>query len=94
MALTVDHIHKIVTAVDAGWSPAELLADINSGLDHFGLASINAPIPTAFQPDDTFLLSAPTEEKVVGKIPSAGFYNAQGEFEPEYDDEPGEATLI
>ncbi|TLX16475.1 hypothetical protein [Rhizobium sp. MHM7A] len=94
MALTVDHIQTIVAAVDAGWSPAELIADMNSGLDHFGLASINALALPAPVPVDTFQLPALIEEKVAVVVPTCGFYNAMGMFEPDYDDEAPAVMVI
>jgi hypothetical protein len=87
MALTVDHIQTIVAAVDAGWSPAELIADINSGLDHFGLASINVPALQAPEPVGMLQLPAFIDEEVPVAVPNSGFYNAMGLFEPDYDDE-------
>lgn len=95
MALTVDHIQTIVAAVDAGWSPAELIADMNSGLDHFGLATINAALALpAPAPIDAFQLPALIEEKAPLVVPSFGFYNAMGMFEPDYDDEPPAVMTI
>ncbi len=86
MALTVDHIQTIVAAVDAGWSPAELIADMHSGLDHFGLASISVPAPQAPEPVEMLQLPSVIDEEVAAPIPMSGFYNAMGVFEPDYDD--------
>jgi hypothetical protein len=92
MVLTVDHIQTIVAAVDAGWSPAELIADMNSGLDHFGLASINAPALTT--PAHVDIIQMTIEEEVADLVPTSGFYNAMGVFEPDLDDEPSSGMSI
>lgn len=94
MALTVDHIQTIVAAVDAGWSPAELIADMHSGLDHFGLASINVPELQAPEPAEILQLPSFVVEEVSAPIPMSGFYNAMGLFEPDHDEVSSTALIF
>jgi hypothetical protein len=84
MTLTADHIQTIVAAIDAGWSPAELVADMSSGLNHFGLASINSPMLEAANVQAPIIV----EEEIESEPGSlSGFYNQFGYFEADYDDE-------
>jgi hypothetical protein len=94
MALTVDHIQRIVAAVDAGWSPAELVADMNSGLDHFGLASINTRALAAPSNFDHFDFPVLIDEEAPVAVPTRGFYNTQGLFECDDEDEPPTVMFI
>lgn len=92
MTLTVDHIKTIVVAIDAGWSPAELVDDMISGINHFGLASINAPALV-----DQSIDRLPTFAEVeveIEPVLSSGFYNQYGSFEPDYDDEISVAVTL
>lgn len=92
MPLTVNHIHTIIAAVDAGWSPAELVADMQSGLDHFGLASINAQDSTSSLLGIVSSRNAEEKDILVSEKSEFGFYNRTGQIE--YEEEVTVASVI
>lgn len=92
MPITVRHIKTIITAVDAGWTPAEIVDDVVNGMDHFGLGDLAAlPSPEKSDTRPAIALPSPiqTPEPI---IPVIGIYNRSGAFD--LDDEDTTTLLL